>query len=48
MSDSKFACIMFIKIQTLCDSIKNYFNISYKEADVHKNITKYYKNITKI
>lgn len=32
MSDGKFVCIMFEKVQTLCDSIKNYFNISYREA----------------
>ena len=32
MSNGKFACIMFEKVQTLSDSIKNYFNISYREA----------------
>lgn len=32
MSDKKFECIMFVIVQTLCNSIKNYFNISYKEA----------------
>ena len=32
MSEGKFTCIMFIVVQTLCDSIKNYFNISYSEA----------------
>ena len=32
MDKGKFECIMFIKIQTLCDSIKNYFNISYMET----------------
>ena len=32
MDKGKFECIMFIKVQTLCDSIKNYFNISYKET----------------
>lgn len=32
MDKGKFKCIMFIKVQTLCDSIKNYFNISYSET----------------
>lgn len=32
MSEGKFACIMFEKVQILCDSIKNYFNINYEEA----------------
>ncbi len=32
MSKRKFSCIMFMVVQTLCDSIKNYFNISYEEA----------------
>jgi len=32
MSESKFAFIMFEKMQTLSDSIKNHFNITYKEA----------------
>ena len=32
MSEGKFTCIMFIVVQTLCDSIKNYFNISYQDA----------------
>lgn len=32
MSDGKFLFIMFEKAQTLCDSIKNYMNISYDEA----------------
>ena len=32
MSEGKFTCIMFMKVQTLCDSIKNYFNIDYSEA----------------
>lgn len=32
MSEGKFKCIMFVIVQTLCTSIKNYFNISYVEA----------------
>ena len=32
MNEKKFKFIMFTKMQTLCDSIKNYFNIEYKEA----------------
>ena len=32
MSDKQFAFIMYGKVQALCDSIKNYFNIEYKEA----------------
>lgn len=32
MSSEKFTCIMFTVVQTLCNSIKNYFNISYEEA----------------
>mgnify|MGYP004687047211 CR=1 FL=1 len=32
MSEGKFTCMMFTIVQTLCDSIKNYFNISYEEA----------------
>ena len=32
MDEGKFACIMFQKIQTLCDTIKNYYNISYQET----------------
>lgn len=32
MSNGNFTCIMFSIVQTLCDSIKNYYNISYKEA----------------
>lgn len=32
MSDGKFTCIVMSTVQTLCDSIKNYFNISYQEA----------------
>ncbi len=26
MSEGKFTCMMFTIVQTLCDSIKNYFN----------------------
>lgn len=43
MSDGKFTCIMFTKVQTLCDSIKNYFNISYKEASKLLYHSKLYK-----
>lgn len=32
MSKNQFTYIMFSKIQTLCNSIKNYFNINYIEA----------------
>lgn len=32
MSEKKFASIMFTKAQTLCDSIKKYYNINYEEA----------------
>ncbi len=32
MNKGKFTFIMLEKIQTLCDSIKNYFNISYDET----------------
>ncbi len=32
MNASKFTCMMFVIVQTLCNSIKNYYNISYKEA----------------
>ncbi len=32
MNKGKFTVIMLEKIQTLCDSIKNYFNISYDET----------------
>ena len=32
MSDGKFVFIKISTVQTLCDSIKNYFNISYREA----------------
>lgn len=32
MNKGKFTCMMFIIVQTLCESIKNYLNISYEEA----------------
>ena len=32
MNDGKFEFMMFIIIQALCDSVKNYFNVSYREA----------------
>ncbi len=32
MDKGKFMYMMFSIVQTLCDSIKNYFNISYEEA----------------
>ena len=32
MNKGKFTFIMLEKVQTLCDSIKNYFNISYDET----------------
>ena len=32
MNKGKFTFIMLEKIQTLCDSIKNYFNNSYDET----------------
>ena len=32
MSKNQFTFIMFEKMQTLCDSIKNYFNITYQDA----------------
>lgn len=32
MSEGKFTCITFTIVQTLTTSIKNYFNVSYREA----------------
>ena len=32
MNKKKFESIMFTKVQTLCDSIKKYYNISYEET----------------
>lgn len=32
MDNGKFKFTMYLKVQNLCDSIKNYYNISYKEA----------------
>lgn len=32
MSKGKFTCMMFTIVQTLCDSTKNYFNISYAQT----------------
>ena len=32
MDSGKFKCIMFAKVQILCDRIKEYFNIDYNEA----------------
>ena len=43
MSDNKFTYIMFVKVQTLCDSIKNYFNITYTEALKELYNSKLYK-----
>jgi len=34
MEGKKFGFIMVIKVQTLTNSIKNYFNISYNEARI--------------
>ena len=31
MSKNQFTFIMFEKMQTLCDIIKNYFNITYQD-----------------
>lgn len=47
MSEGKFTCIMFIVVPTLCDSIKNYFNISYKEARNLLYHSKLYKALEK-
>lgn len=43
MDKGKFTCIMFIIIPTLCDSIKNYFNITYQEARKWLYHSKLYK-----
>ena len=32
MSNEKFASIMSVKVQSLCNSIKNYYNIDFDEA----------------
>lgn len=32
MSDNKFVYILLEKVQVLCNSIKNYYNIEFKEA----------------
>ena len=32
MSDKQFTYILFEKVQVLCNSIKNYFNIEFQEA----------------
>ena len=32
MSDKKFTFVLLGKVQTICNSIKNYFNISYNES----------------
>lgn len=32
MSEKKFTCILLVKVQGLCNSIKNYFNIDTNEA----------------
>ena len=34
MSEGKFTCMMFTIVQTLCDSIKNYFNILTKKSQI--------------
>jgi len=39
----KFTCMMFIIVQTLCESIKNYLNISYEEAVSSLYHSKLYK-----
>lgn len=45
MSDGKFTCIVMATVQTLCDSIKNYFNISYQEATNLLYHSKLYKSL---
>ena len=47
MSEGKFTCMMFTIVQTLCDSIKNYFNISYTEAMNLLYHSKLYKALEK-
>lgn len=32
MSDRKFTFILLSKVQTICDEIKTYFNVSYSQA----------------
>lgn len=47
MSKGKFTCMMFIIVQTLVTSIKNYFNISYEEATKLLYSSKLYKALEK-
>ena len=47
MSEGKFTCMMFTIVQTLCDSIKNYFNISYEDAMNLLYHSKLYKALEK-
>lgn len=47
MNEGKFTCMMFTIVQTLCDSIKNYFNISYLEAMNLLYHSKLYKALEK-
>ena len=47
MSEGKCTCMMFTIVQTLCDSIKNYFNISYEESMNLLYHSKLYKALEK-
>lgn len=47
MSKGTFTCIMFTIVQTLCDSIKNYYNISYEDARKILYNSKLYKELEK-
>lgn len=45
MSDDKFLSIMFVIVQSLCNKIKDYYNIKYDEARKLLYTSKIYKAI---
>ena len=47
MSNGKFMCIMFTVVQTLTNSIKNYYNIEYVEVLEKLYNSKLYKALEK-
>lgn len=47
MSHSKFTCMMFTIVQTLCSNIKNHYSISYMEATNLLYHSKLYKALEK-
>lgn len=47
MSEKKFTCILLVKVQSLCNSVKNHFNIDYIEAMNLVYHSKLYKALEK-